>query len=94
MVTVLPITHSPPGDPTLAVELPAATKRGLGLDEARNWVVLHEANRFVWPGPDLRPDGQGSVDLGNLPYVLFEEVRLKFMAAVRARLAVGVRRSE
>lgn len=27
----------------------------LGLDDERSWVVLTEANRFVWPGPDLRP---------------------------------------
>ena len=46
MVTVLPISHTPPADPELAVELPAATKRRLGLDDERSWVVLTEANRF------------------------------------------------
>jgi hypothetical protein len=40
MVTVLPISHTPPADPELAVELPAATKRRLGLDDERSWVVL------------------------------------------------------
>jgi hypothetical protein len=54
-VTVLPITHAPPSDPNLAVEIPAAVKRRLGLDDERSWVVLTEANRFIWPGPDLRP---------------------------------------
>ena len=53
--TVLPITHLPPADPSLAVEIPIATKRRLGLDDHRSWVVLGEANRFLWPGPDLRP---------------------------------------
>jgi hypothetical protein len=54
-VTVLPVTHAPPSVPELAVEIPAATKRRLGLDDERSWVVLSEANRFLWPGPDLRP---------------------------------------
>jgi len=54
VVTVLPITHSPPSDPSLAVELPPATKRRLGLDDHRSWIVVTDANRFFWPGPDLR----------------------------------------
>lgn len=60
IVTVLPVTHSPPQTPEDAVEIPADTKRRLGLDEAPSWVVLTEANRFVWPGPDLRPGVNGS----------------------------------
>jgi hypothetical protein len=55
IVTVLPVTHTPPANPRLAVEIPAATKLRLRLDEDRSWVLLTEANRFVWPGPDLRP---------------------------------------
>jgi hypothetical protein len=35
LVTVLPVTHTPPSDPALAVELPPPTKRRLGLDEPR-----------------------------------------------------------
>ncbi|HAH08503.1 MAG TPA: hypothetical protein DCL48_00215, partial [Alphaproteobacteria bacterium] len=59
-VTVLPITHSPPRRADMAIEIPAATKMRLGLDTDRSWVVLDEANRFIWPGPDLRPVGGGS----------------------------------
>ncbi len=73
VVTVLPITHSQPPDLRLAVEIPHATKHRLGLDDARSWVVLIEANRFVWPVPDLRPTTQGdtrSVAYGLLPYTL------------------------
>jgi hypothetical protein len=55
MVTVLPISHTLPSNPLLAVEIPAAVKRRLNLDDERSWVVLTEANRFTWPGPDLRP---------------------------------------
>jgi hypothetical protein len=97
VVTVLPISHSPPSDPLLAVEIPAATKRRLGLDDDRSWVMLTEANRFVWPGPDLRPlqpRDAASVAYGPLPYRLFEDIRLKFIAAVKSRAARTVPRTE
>jgi len=61
-VTVLPITHSPPADDHLAVEIPIEVKRRLGLDDARSWVILSEANRFDWPGPDLRPAPHGGAE--------------------------------
>jgi hypothetical protein len=83
--------------PELAVEIPAATKRRLGLDDERSWVVLNEANRFLWPGLDLRPARPGdaaTVAYGQLPYGLFEEIRTKFIAAIRARRAGVVPRSE
>jgi hypothetical protein len=54
-VLVLPITHSPPADPADAIEIPTATKNRLGLDSERSWIVITEANEFIWPGPDLRP---------------------------------------
>jgi hypothetical protein len=96
-VTVLPVTHTPPANREFSVEIPAATKRRLGLDDERSWVVLSEANRFLWPGPDLRPARQGdarTVAYGQLPYALFEEIRKEFIAAVRARRAGVVPRSE
>jgi hypothetical protein len=97
VVTVLPITHSRPPNPRHGVEIPYATKRRLGLDDARSWVVLTEANRFVWPGPDLRPAIRGdasSMAYGLLPYALFEDIRLKFIAALKARIARTVPRTE
>jgi hypothetical protein len=97
VVTVLPISHTPPADTKLAVEIPAPVKRRLKLDDERSWVVLTEANRFIWPGPDLRPSKPGdtaSVAYGPLPFALFEEIRTKFVAAIRARRASVVPRSE
>jgi hypothetical protein len=88
IVTVLPITHTPPSDPALAVEIPPAVKRRLKLDDERSWIALTEANRFVWPGPDLRPAIPGeaaSIAYGTLPYRLFEEIRTKFIAAIKAK---------
>lgn len=96
VVTVLPITHTPPTHPALAVELPAATKRRLGLDDERSWVVLSEVNRFIWPGPDLRPVVAGdsaSVAYGELPAVLFREIKTKLTEALAARLVRVVPRS-
>jgi PemK-like, MazF-like toxin of type II toxin-antitoxin system len=96
-VIVLPITHTPPSQAITAIEIPNAVKRRLGLDSERSWVMLTEANRFIWPGPDLRPAKRGdakSVVYGPLPYKLFEEIRLGFVAALKARRAKAVRRSE
>ncbi len=97
VVTVLPISHTPPANPLLAVEIPAAVKRRLKLDDERSWVVLAEANRFTWPGPDLRPLRPGdaqSVAYGPLPYGLFEDIRLKFIAALKGQAVSAVLRTQ
>jgi len=92
IVTLLPITHSPPSNPALAVEIPHETKRRLGLDDDRSWIVLTEANRFAWPGPDPRlaqPGNLESVAYGLLPRTLFKEVTARLADALSAR-RVGV----
>ncbi len=97
VVTVLPVTHTPPSDPPLAVEIPHPTKARLGLDDERSWIVLIEAHRFVWPGPDLRlaqPGDMASVAYGFLPRACFKEVAAKFVEIVRARRAGVVSRTE
>ena len=97
IVTVLPITHAKPGDPSLAVELPATTKRRLGLDDRRSWIVVSDANRFIWPGPDLRfarPGDAASAAYGLLPSNIFHEMRAKFVSAVTARKAAAMARTE
>ena len=69
IVTVLPVTHSEP------VEIPLATKQRLGLDAERSWVMVDEANQFVWPGYDLQKiPGRDAYDYGFLPPRLFENV--------------------
>ncbi len=95
VVIVLPITHTPPRQPDLAVEIPASTKKRLGLDGERSWIVVTDANRFIWPGPDLRPRVPGdasSVAYGLLPAKLFIEVRDRLAAAIAARRAGAVTR--
>jgi len=39
-VYVAPISHTAARDPGVAVEIPLAVKRHLGLDHERSWVVL------------------------------------------------------
>ena len=96
MVTVLPITHSPPDNPALALEIPSGTKTRLGLDSERSWVILTEANRFAWPGPDLRPVGGNldSVAYGLLPQAFFNQAKERFVAILRAGQARAVSRTE
>jgi hypothetical protein len=75
VVIVAPITHAPPRNADTAVELPATTRRRLGLDDARSWIITDDLNRFIWPGVDLRPTAQGEFAYGLLPRALYERVR-------------------
>lgn len=96
VVTVAPITHVPPSSEEEAVEIPAATKQRLGLDEVRSWVVITETNRFIWPGPDLRPlaDRPDEFAYGFLPPKLFRNVRDRLVARYHAKRYRSTRRTE
>ena len=77
VVTVAPFTHTTPRNQDGAIELPQATKQRLGLDDQRSWIVTTELNRFVWPGPDLRPISRGRPNEfvhGALPKALTQQV--------------------
>lgn len=85
-VYVVPVTHSRPDD-AHAVELPAAVKRRLGLDDALSWVVTSELNRFIWPGYDLRPISRTLPDVfawGFLPSGVFDAIKRGVIAHRRA----------
>ncbi len=97
LVTVLPITHTAPADSAAAIEIPTATKRRLGLDDDRSWIVVSEANDFRWPGHDLRPlpgEDPSTILYGVLPPGLFEAVRVRVLARVRDRGFSRVHRTE
>ena len=97
VVTVLPVTHTPPQRLDDAVELPLAVKRRLGLADARSWVIVTELNRFVWPGPDLcpvPPTKEGRFDYGLLPPGLFRSIRERFLACAKAQRVRVVARTE
>ncbi|KPF62401.1 hypothetical protein IP69_20690 [Bosea sp. AAP35] len=85
-VYALPITHSPPLDVNDAVEIPPVTKRRLGLDGERSWIMLTEANVFLWPGPDLRvvPGSEpSSPTYGMLPPAMLRETTKRFLERAR-----------
>jgi hypothetical protein len=75
VVVALPVTHRPPDDADTAVEIPQAVKRPLRLDFERSWIVVNEANQFLWPGYDLRKiPGRNEFHYGFLPPRFFNEV--------------------
>ena len=96
-VLVLPVTHSPPADPADAIEIPPATKSRLGLDGERSWIVIMEANEFVWPGPDLRTvpgRDESTIAYGPLPPRFFAHVRDKYLERDQREKSGRVKRTE
>jgi len=97
IVRVLPITHSAPADPVDALEIPPLSKQRLGLDSERSWVVLSEANDFIWPGPDLRPAVPGdpaTVAYGFLPPGFMRALKERLLERYRHHRHAAVARSE
>jgi PemK-like, MazF-like toxin of type II toxin-antitoxin system len=96
VVTVLPVTHTQPRDLATAIEIPGEVKRRLRLDEKRSWIVFDEANRFKWPGHDLRPlpgKPSTSISYGPLPPAFFSAVLDRFIAALEAKKSRVVART-
>jgi hypothetical protein len=95
-VAVAPITHSPPHDPSVAVEIPPRVKEHLGLDGERSWVILNEVNIFTWPGFDLRPirRDETRVDYGMLPPKFFDRLIEKFKELRSQGKVAGASREE
>jgi hypothetical protein len=97
VVTVVPVTHTPPTDPLDAVEIPAALKKHLGLDELPSWVIVTETNDFLWPGPDLQPvpgTRPPRFDYGMLPPRFFAHIRDRILQMHQHRKLNRVLRSE
>lgn len=97
VVTVIPVTHTPPTDSADAVEIPAALKAHLGLDDLPSWVVITETNDFLWPGPDLC-HVPGSTpprfDYGMLPPRFFAHLRDRLLQSHLQRRLTAVSRPE
>ncbi len=81
LVTVAPITHTPPVNLDVAIEIPTKVKEHLGLDDRSSWIILDDFNEFIWPGYDLRPviGKAGSYDYGFLPPALFKQIVSKIL---------------
>lgn len=97
IVRVLPVTHAAPADPADGLEIPPPTKQRLGLDSERSWVMLTEANDFIWPGPDLRPVANGdpsTVAYGVLPPGFMKVVRERLQSRWRKKRLTVTKRTE
>lgn len=92
-VVYLPISHSEPSGDEEGIELPDDVKRKIGLDSARQWVLLSECNVDTWPF-DLRqvPDRPGRFHYGHFPPSMFKIVRDAFVKRFKARRIGQVRR--
>jgi hypothetical protein len=94
LVVILPITHSRPRGESVGIEIPQVVTEKLGLDEARSWIIVSEANVDFWPNAGLAtiPGKRGSYAYGFLPPGLFENVKTKFLTLFTQRRAKLVRR--
>lgn len=86
IITVAPVTHTPPRVPQFALEIPGMTKRRLGLDDQRSWIMLNDFNQFIWPSADLRTiDRKGAAfAYGELPARLYRTLQDRVLALLRA----------
>jgi hypothetical protein len=97
IITVVPITHAEPQEEASSLEIPPITKKRLGLDAQRSWVIVSEVNRFIWPGPDLRPISRSdpdTFDYGLLPPAFLEQVRSKLIAYAKNQKLSNVPRTK
>ena len=90
-VVLLPITHTRLGGDTIGIEIPAAVRRRLGLDDEPCWVIVSEYNVDEWPNAGLAPirGKRGVFAYGFLPPSLFAQVQTGFLKLASRR---GVRR--
>ena len=93
-VIILPITHTPPDDTTVAIAIPARVGQALGLDDAPSWVVVSEYNVDEWPNSGLAPlpGRPGVFSHGLIPPRLFARVKESFLELSGQGRSSGVRR--
>lgn len=91
---ICPVTHTPPEAPEKAMEIPAATKKRLRLDDERSWIITTEVNRFIWPGPDLRPVPGGGYSYGLLPGAMTRDLVAQVKKNAQDKSLLTVARTE
>lgn len=97
-VVVAPMTTVPPDQGAPAVEIPQRVRAHLGLDADRSWISVATLNRFVWPGPDLRPvpgSNPAHALYGFIPQKLLDAAKQSAMAELAKRVpGLVVRRTQ
>jgi hypothetical protein len=84
IVLLAPITHAAPRPGDLAIEIPLAVKKHLGLDDFRSWVMIDEVNETAWPGFDLQPNAEGQYAYGFIPPSLFRRIKAEMVQVLQA----------
>jgi hypothetical protein len=92
-VVLLPITHAAPLGETVWIEIPAAVRQAIGLDDSPSWVVVSEHNVDEWPNGGLSPvpGKPGVVAYGFLPPRLFAQIEAGFLDCARQKKTGAVR---
>ena len=94
VVVILPITHSAPTGDTVGMEIPPKVAQVLGLDEARNWVVVSDHNVDEWPNAGIAPlPGRPDIfSYGFIPPRLFAHIKARFIELSEQGQTAGLRR--
>ena len=92
-VVILPITHTPPRDDTVGIEIPPIVREAIGLDDAPAWVIVSEYNVDEWPNGGLAPipGRSGEFAYGFISPRLFAQIKSAFLA-LAGKSRRGVRR--
>ncbi|GLH77685.1 hypothetical protein SSBR45G_25930 [Bradyrhizobium sp. SSBR45G] len=93
-VVLLPITHTPPDDTTVGIEIPSKVKQAIGLDNAPSWVIVSEYNVDEWPNAGVTPipGKPATFSYGFIPPGLFARIKAEFLVLARQRKSGAVRR--
>lgn len=93
-VVLLPITHTPPRDDTVGVEIPAKVRAAIGLDDRPSWVIVSEHNIDEWPNAGLSPipGKAGTFSYGFVPPGLFSRIKTSFLELAQQNRTDPVRR--
>ena len=85
-VLVVPSTHGPPREGTVAIEIPYKVGRYLGLDDERSYIIANEANSVSWEDPGIVPVRPGNQwAYGLIPKGLYNQLRATMLDLVSRR---------
>lgn len=93
-ILVAPITHSPPGAGTVAIEIPHKVGQHLGLDDGRSYIIVTEANSLSWDDAGIVPAYPGKQwAYGRIPQGLYNKLRAAMLDMLNKRkLKTSVRK--
>lgn len=79
-VLLAPITHSPPKEGAVAIEVPSRVGRHLGLDEERSYIIADESNSVAWDDAGIVPAEPGKQwAYGRIPQALYDQLRASML---------------